>query len=185
MATTTARAIAAANGKEPALDLTVKSDPESLGGAARRPRAADRHGANHRARHDHCAAGLRRRRVVGAGCRGRAAGALARRRRRPARRRSVRGAGRQDRAAHQCGRARHRGRSRAGTAQPAARKSDPPVACGRACLRRCRGVASRAVRCRAPRCAMFVNRHHPPPPRHTVAQACRQTSPSLRPFRAG
>ena len=27
---TTARAIAAANGKEPALDLTVKSDPESL-----------------------------------------------------------------------------------------------------------------------------------------------------------
>ena len=92
----TARAIAAANGKEPALDLTVKSDPESFAAQARRPRFADRDCAHHRARHDHGAAGLRRRRVVGAGCRGGAAGAPSRRRRRPAHRRSVRGAGRQD-----------------------------------------------------------------------------------------
>ena len=40
----TAHAIAAANGNEPALDLTVKSDPRILGGEAQRPRAADRHG---------------------------------------------------------------------------------------------------------------------------------------------
>ncbi len=76
----TARAIAAANAQEPALDLTVKSDPATWAGDARRPRAADRHGAHHRARPDPAAARLRRRRVVGAGRRRRAAGAAARRR---------------------------------------------------------------------------------------------------------
>ena len=44
----TARAIAVANAQEPALDLTVKNDAPKLGGAAARPRAADRHGAHHR-----------------------------------------------------------------------------------------------------------------------------------------
>ena len=48
----TARAIAVAHTQEPALDLTVKSDPAKLGGNARRPRARHRHGARrlHRAR---------------------------------------------------------------------------------------------------------------------------------------
>ena len=39
----TARAIALAHRHEPALDLTVKNDAGGVGGAARRPRAADRH----------------------------------------------------------------------------------------------------------------------------------------------
>ena len=71
----TAHAIAAANGQEPALDLTVKERSGSLGGQARRPRASDRLGAHHRPRRGDGAAGLCRRRVVGAGRRGRAAGA--------------------------------------------------------------------------------------------------------------
>ena len=70
----TARAIAAANGREPALDLTVKSDAAALGGKARRPRAADRLGARGGPWRGHGAAGFRRRRVVGPGCRGGAAG---------------------------------------------------------------------------------------------------------------
>ena len=76
----TARAIAAANGHEPALDLTVKADAEAW--------AAKLHGRVlptgsvrlDRARRGDRAAGLRRRRVVGAGRRRGAAGALARRR---------------------------------------------------------------------------------------------------------
>ena len=120
--------IAAANGQEPALDLTVKRDAAALGGQARRPRAADRLGAHHRARHGDGAAGLRRRRVVGAGRRGSAAGAAARRCRGAARRRSVRRARRQDGAACRCRRSRHRGRSCAGAAQAAAGKSHAAVA---------------------------------------------------------
>ena len=112
----TARAIAAANGKEPALDLTVKNDPESFAAQARRPRIADRNRSHHRARFGDSAAGLRRRRVVGTGCRGGAAGTPAWRRCRPARRRPVRGAGRQNRATRQCGRACDRSRSRTGAA---------------------------------------------------------------------
>ena len=42
----TARAIAAAHAQEPALDLTVKSDPQAWADDARRPRAADRLGAH-------------------------------------------------------------------------------------------------------------------------------------------
>ena len=99
----TARAIAAANGHEPALDLTVKYDAESWAERAARPRAADRHGAHHRAWRDLAAAGLRRRRLVGAGRRRGAAGAPARRRARQSGRRSVRGARRQDRAARAAG----------------------------------------------------------------------------------
>ena len=98
-APSTARAIAAANAQEPALDLTVKSDPQAWADAARRPRAADRHGAHHRAWAGLAAAGLRRGRMVGAGRRRGAAGAAARRRARQDRRRSLRRARRQDRAA--------------------------------------------------------------------------------------
>ena len=54
--------------------------PRILGGEAERPCAADRHGAHHRAWRGHRAARLCRRRVVGTGCRGRAAGASVRRR---------------------------------------------------------------------------------------------------------
>ena len=45
-----ARDIAAANAREPALDLTVKSEPQQWAATARRPRAADRHGAPARSR---------------------------------------------------------------------------------------------------------------------------------------
>ena len=48
-APTTARAIAAANVHEPALDLTVKSDPRDVGAASRRPRDAERQRATGRA----------------------------------------------------------------------------------------------------------------------------------------
>ena len=47
-ATPTAHAIAVANGREPALDVTVEERSRSLGRAARRPRAADRIGAHDR-----------------------------------------------------------------------------------------------------------------------------------------
>ena len=120
----TARAIAAANGREPALDLTVKSEPEfwaaQLGGqvlstgSVRVDRAWRRHGA----------AGFRRRRLVGSGRCRRVAGASARRRCRTSRRRSVRRAGRQGGAARRRRRPRHRGRSLAGAARAAARISN-------------------------------------------------------------
>ena len=65
-----AHAIAAANGQEPALDITVKSDPahwaEALGGQVL-PTGSVR---ADRARAGAAAAGLRRRRMVGAGRRG-------------------------------------------------------------------------------------------------------------------
>ena len=80
----TARAIAAANGHEPALDLTVKQDAAVMGRAFARPRAADRHRAHDRAWRDLAAAGLSRRRLVGAGRRRLVAGAPARRRARAA-----------------------------------------------------------------------------------------------------
>ena len=63
----TARAIARANAQEPALDLTVKTDARGMGGAPARRRAADRLGAHGRAWAGLAAAGIFRRRVVGAG----------------------------------------------------------------------------------------------------------------------
>ena len=113
---TVARAIAAANGKEPALDLTIKNDPENfaaqLGGRVL-PTGTVRtiaHGtvtalpgfAEGAWWVQDAAAALPARLL------GNVTG--------PASRRSVRSAGRQDRATHQCGCPRHRGRSRAGTA---------------------------------------------------------------------
>ena len=126
----------------------------------------------------HGAAGFRRGRVVGAGCRGGTAGAAARRGRRPSRRRSLRGARRQDRAACRRRRPRHRGRPLAGAARPPARKSRAAFARRRAGQRRCRGMEGRTVRRRAARRAVLVDRHHPPPSRHSVAQAPRPTSRS-------
>ena len=113
---TTAHAIAAANGQEAALDLTVKSDPESwatkLGGRVL-PTGTVRMVA-----HGTVTAlpGFAEGGVVGAGRRGGAAGAPCWRRRRSARRRSLRRTGRQDCAARRCGGERYCSRSRAGTA---------------------------------------------------------------------
>ena len=166
----TARAIAHANGHEPALDLTVKHDAGVLGRAPARARVADRNRAHLRAGRDLAAAGLQRRRLVGAGRRRVAARPPARRRARQSGRRSVRGARRQDRAARVRRRAGHRGRSLAGAAQPPARKSDAACAASRDRRRRCAGMARRAVRRRAARCALLLDRHHPPPPRRTLAQ---------------
>ena len=78
----TARAIALANGREPALDLTVKGERRALG--ARRSAAACCRPARCARRcmaRCRVAAGLRRGRLVGAGRRRRAAGEAARRRR--------------------------------------------------------------------------------------------------------
>ena len=123
----TARAIALANGREPALDLTVKGEPEhwatALGGRVL-PTGSVRapvHGPVV------VAAGLRRGRLVGAGRRRRAAGTAARRRARPQRRRPLRRARRQDRPARRCRRPRGRGRPRARAARPAAAESRPPA----------------------------------------------------------
>ena len=54
----TARAIAMAHTQEPALDLTVKSDPRAWADNARRPRARHRHGADDRIRADPAASRL-------------------------------------------------------------------------------------------------------------------------------
>ena len=122
----TARAIAAANGHEPALDLTVKDDPEhwasTLGGRVLPTGSVRAHGAWTGL----AAAGLCRRRLVGAGRRGRAAGDAAGRCARARRRRSVRRAGRQDRPARRRRRPRHRGRPRARPARAAAAEPRPP-----------------------------------------------------------
>ena len=86
----TARAIAVANGREPALDLTVTSDPEqwasTLGGRVL-PTGSVR---AQRAWAGLAASGLCRGRLVGAGRRRGAAGEAPRRRARPRRRRSLR-----------------------------------------------------------------------------------------------
>ena len=70
----TARAIAAANGHEPALDLTVKQDTEFLGRTTARSRHADRQRTHDRAWCDLAAPGILRRGLVGAGHRGCPAG---------------------------------------------------------------------------------------------------------------
>ena len=57
-------------------------------------------------------------------------------------------------------------------------KSDPAVAASRAGQRRRGGMDRRAVRCRAARCALLLDRHHPPPSRRAVAQSAPRTSPS-------
>ena len=114
-------AILAAHRVEAPVDFTVKSDAGALGRAARRHRAADRHGARRDARRPrHRTAGLCRGRVVGAGRRRRAAGAAVRRRRGQARRRSLRRARRQDGAAGAGRRPRHGGRHSTQPAEAAA-----------------------------------------------------------------
>ena len=120
---TTARAIAAANSREPALDLTVKSDPElwaaRLGGRVL-PTGTVRmiaHGAVTAL--PGFAEGEWWVQDAAAALPVRLFGDVAR----ASRRRSLRGARRQDRAARGRGRPRHRGRSRAGAARPACRKT--------------------------------------------------------------
>ena len=93
-----ARRIAEASLKEAALDISLKpgADAQALGGAARRPRAADRLDPAGRARPHRGPAGLRRGRLVGAGRGRRARRAGGGRRGGAHGRRSVRRAGRQD-----------------------------------------------------------------------------------------
>ena len=122
----TARAIAAANGHEPALDLTVKQDAEILGRTAARPRPADRHRAHIGPWRDLAFAGIFRRRMVGAGRRRRIACSTAWRRPKQDHCRTVRGAGRQDRTTRARRGAGHRHRSVASAAQPPARESGAP-----------------------------------------------------------
>ena len=173
---TTAHAIAAANGHEPALDLTVKERSGSYGprGSAA---ACCRPASVRTIAHGPVTAlpGF----AEGAWWVQDAAAALPARlfgdRRRAARRRSLRRARRQDRAACRRRRSRHRGRSRAGAARPAARQSAPAVACSRARLRRCRRSGRPSnVRRRSARRAVLLDRHHPPPSRRAVAQARRR-----------
>ena len=167
-----AHAIAAANGREPALDLTVKADPAHWAERARRQRAADRLGARHRARTGAALARLRRRRVVGAGRRRGAAGAASRRRARQVGRRPLRRARRQDRAARRRRRPRHRGRplrsrGSSGLRQNLTRLGLDAETVAADVTR----MAGGAVRRGAARRALLVDRHHPPPSRHPLAQA--------------
>ena len=160
-----------ANGHEPALDLTVKGRRRKLGRAAARPRAADRHGAHAGAGRDHAAARFQRRRLVGAGRRRRAAGASARRRRAALR------------VADLC--AAPGGKTAqlalAGARVTAVDRSPARLARLRENLARLALEAetvaadvlewqSRTVRRRAARCALLVDRHHPPPSRRALAQ---------------
>ncbi len=108
---------------EPPLDLTVKSDPEALGGAASRPRAADAERAPPAQGPHRSAPRLCGRRMVGAGRRRLAAGASARRCRGQARRRSLRRAWRQDGAACPSRRLGRRRRHFEDAAQAARRQS--------------------------------------------------------------
>ena len=124
----TARAIAQANGHEPALDLTVKYDAESWAERLRGrvlPTGSVRTLAQG-------AISLLPGFTEGAWWVQDAAASLParllRRRGRQGDRRSVRGARRQDRATRLRRRARHRGRSLGGAAQPSARKSDAAFA---------------------------------------------------------
>jgi 16S rRNA (cytosine967-C5)-methyltransferase len=117
--------IAARHAEDPPLDITVKADPqgwaEALGA-----RAAHRHGPHRFAQGpDRGAAGLRVRRLVGAGCRRRPAGAPARRCRGFAGPRPVRGPRRQDGAAGRRRRPRHRARPVGRTARAAQGKPRP------------------------------------------------------------
>ena len=72
----------------------------------------------------------------------------------------------------------------AGAARAAAAKSRPAWPRGRDRRRRRGGMAGRAVRRRPARRALFVDRHHPPPSRYSLAQAARPTSKSSRPCSA-
>ena len=74
-----------------------------------------------------------------------------------------------------CRRARHRGRPLAGAPQSAARQSRALVAASRVRRRRRAGVATQLVKCgavrrRAARRALLLDRHHPPPSRRALAQ---------------
>src|SRR6516165_6187546 len=155
--TAIARAIAVANGQEPALDVTVKDDPEhwasALGGRVL-PTGSVRaivHGAISQLPGD--------------------AGEALRRGARPQRRGSVRGTGRQDRPARGRGRPRHRRRPRPGKARTAAGEPRSPPSRRRNGRGRRHAMAGRAVRRRPPRRPVLVDGDHPPPSRHPLAQA--------------
>ena len=166
-----AHAIAAANGQEPALDISVKSDPahwaSALGGAVL-PTGSVRaivHGPVPRL--PGYADGAWWVQDAAAALPAQLLGDVARQ----IGRRPLRGAGRQDRAACRRRRARHRGRSLRAAARTV--EAEPRAARARSRHRRRRrhGVAVGAVRRRAARCALLRDRHHPPASRHSLAQA--------------
>ena len=86
-------------------------------------------------------------------------------------RRSLRRARRQDRAARRRRRPGHRRRPLAHTARAAAAEPRAARPHRRNRRRRRRRMARRAVRRRPARRAVLVDRHHPPPSRHSLAQA--------------
>ena len=87
------------------------------------------------------------------------------------RRRPLRRAGRQDRATGRRRRARHRGRSLARSGSPGCGENLARLALEAEIVAAdAHAVAGRAVRRRAARCALLVDRHHPPPSRHSLAQ---------------
>ena len=188
----TARAIARrATAQEPALDLTREGRSRRLGERARRPRAADRLGARGR-----CTGRFRSCRALTTapgGCRTpprrcrRGCSAIARQ----DGGRSLRGARRQDRAARRMP-ARRSPRSTARAARLARLRQnlDAAGADGRDRRGRRRAMERRPVRRRAARRALLLDRHHPPPSRHPLAQDARPTrqarrlaAPAARPCR--
>ena len=168
-----------AHGHEPALDLTVKADAESWAAAAcaaaccrparcapsRTGRCSLLPGYHEGAWWVQDAAAALPARLLG-DVRGQA------------RRRSLRRARRQDRAARRRRRARHRGRPLAGPARArCARISRGLALAAEIVAADVDRMAGRAVRRRAARCAVLLDRHDPPPSRHRLAQAARPTSP--------
>ena len=140
-----ARAIAAANGHEPALDLTVKGDAEVLGRAPARPRVADRNRAHSGAWRDFAPAGIFGGCLVGAGRRRSIAGAVAGRCARQDDCRFVRGPRRQDGTARARRRPGNRRRAIAHASQPPAGESCAAFPRSRGRRRRRAGMASRPV----------------------------------------
>ena len=168
----TARAIARRQRPRAGARSHREERSRALGERARRTRAADRHGARAGAGPGVAAAGLRRGRLVGAGRRRRTAGAAARRRARP----------------HASPISAPRPAARPRNWPPPAPASPRSTARRRGssgCARISRGcgltaetvaadvtrMAGRAVRRRPARRALLVDRHHPPPSRHPLAQA--------------
>ena len=177
------RRIAEASLKEAALDISLKPGADTGYWAARlrRPRSADRLDPAGRAGPHRGHAGLCRRRMVGAGRRGRARCAGGGRGGGANGRRSLRRAGREDGGpgGSRC----HRDRSRrvAEAARPPARESAAARPFGRGGCRRCGELGAGAhLRRGDPRCALHGHGHHPPASRYYAPQAAGGRGPDGR-----
>ena len=180
----TARAIAIAHAQEPALDLTVKSDPQAW--AARLDGRVLPTGSVRIIAHGPVSqlAGFAEGAWWVQDAAAALAGAAARRRARQVRRRPLRRPRRQDRATCACRRAGRRGRSLATPPRAPARKSRAAQARGRNRRRRRHRMAGRAVRRRAARRAVLLDRHDPPASRHALAQVRGRPRGARRPCSA-